>query len=348
MRWGGFVLGVLVAAAGARGASAADPHAVAVLTKSLAVEESRSGDASPHLLPLLERLAGAQIDDGALAQATDSRRRALKIELRTYGGDSINAAQAMIALARVEVLRQNYAVAEPLLISAVPVLKMRFGEESPALIEPLAALARIALARGDTQAALSWARQAQAITARRSAATSPASTSTEPLRVLGAIDAAEQRFDDGEKVLRDAIARDRQYHGADSLEMARSLAQLANLLLRAQHFDKALPLIEQAIAIDQEKLGETHPLIADDYADLGLIYAGLGRDDAAGDALYFAIDLLERGSNEESSRLGYAELEIAPILRRLGQTEDADAAFKDAKHILDKAAEDERKRERQL
>jgi tetratricopeptide (TPR) repeat protein len=343
MRWGIVALGVLIAAAGVRGANAADPHAVTVLTKNLATEESRSGEASPHLLPLLERLAGAQIDNGALAQAADSRRRALKIELHTYGGGSINAAQAMIALARVEVLRQNYTEAEPLLIGALPVLRMRFGEESPALVEPLAALARVALARGDLSAAESWAHQSQAIAARR-----PAGTSTEPLRVLGAIDAAEQRFDDGEKILREAIARDRQYHGADSLEIARGLAQLANLLLRAQHCDKALPLIEQAIAIDQDKLGETHPLIADDYADLGLIYAGLGRDDAASDALYFTIDLLERGANEESARLGYAELEIAPILRRLGQTEDADAAFKDAKHILDKAAEDERQRERQL
>jgi len=343
MRWGIIALGVLMAAAGARGASAADTRAVALLSKSLAIEENRSGDASPHLLPLLERLAGAQVDDGALGQAADSRRRALKIELHAYGADSVNAAQAMIALARVEVLRQNYTEAEPLLISALPVLKLRFGEESPALIGPLAALARIALARGDVQAAESWADQSQAIAARR-----PGATSTEALRVLGAIDAAEQRFDDGEKVLREAIARDRQYHGADSLEEARSLAQLANLLLRAQHYDKALPLIEQAIAIDQDKLGEMHPLIADDYADLGLIYAGLGRDDAAVDALYFAIDLLERGSNEESARLGYAELELAPVLRRLGQTEDADAAFKDAKHILDKAAEDERKRERQI
>jgi tetratricopeptide (TPR) repeat protein len=334
---------MLMAATGAHVAKAADARAVASLSKSLANEESRSGDASPHLLPLLERLAGAQYDNGALAQAADSRRRALKIELRTYGGDSINTAQAMIALARVEVLRQDYVVAEPLLISAVPVLNARFGEESPALIEPLSALARIALARGDLSAAKSWAHQSQAIAARR-----PAATSTEPLRVMGAIDAAEQRFDDGEKLLREAIARDRLYHGADSLETARSLAQLANVLLRAQHFDKALPVIEQAIAIDQEKLGQTHPLIADDYADLGVIYAGLGRDDAAADALYFAIDLLERGSNEESTRLGYAELSIAPILRRLGQTEDADAAFKDAKHILDKAAEDERQRERQL
>ena len=131
-------------------------------------------------------------------------------------------------------------------------------------------------------------------------------------------------------------------------ETARSLAQLASLLLREQHFAEALPLLEQAIATDQDRLGETHPLIADDFADLGLIYAGLGRDTAANDALSFAIDLLERGSSEESTRLGYAELEIAPILRRLGETDDADAAFKDGKRILDAAANDERQRERQL
>jgi tetratricopeptide (TPR) repeat protein len=326
-----------------REANAADARSVAGLTRSLAIEENRSGAASPHLLPLLERLAGAQFDDGALGEAAASRRRALNIALRSYGGNAPNTALAMVALADVELLRHHYTDAEPLLIAAVPALEERFGADSPALARPFAGLARIALARGDLTAAESWANRANAIANRR-----PATASSEPLRVLGAVYAAEDRFDDGARVMRAAIAHDRQAQGANSLETARSLAQLANLLLRAQRFDEALPLIEQAIAIDQDRLGETHPLIADDFADLGLIYAGLGRDDAAGDALSFAIDLLERGSSEESTRLGYAELEIAPILRRLGETEDADAAFKDAKRILDAAANDERQRERQI
>jgi tetratricopeptide (TPR) repeat protein len=334
----------LAAIAATRSANAADTRSVAVLSKSLAIEESHSGAASPHLLPLLDRLAGAQFDDGALSEAAASRRRALKIEVRAYGGDSLNAAQAMIALARVEILRHRYVAAEPLLISALPALETRFGAESPALAEPLAGLARIALARGDISGAEGWANRANAIALRH-----PSAVSSDPSRALGAVYAAEQRFDDGERVLRSAIAHDHQSRGSDdSLETARSLAQLANLLLRAERYQEALPLIEQALAIDQARLGANHPLIADDFADLGLIYAGLGRDDAAGDALYFAIGLLERGSAEESTRLGYAELEIAPILRRLGQTEDADAAFKDAKRILDAAAEDERQHERQL
>jgi tetratricopeptide (TPR) repeat protein len=324
------------------GADAADARSVTGLTKSIAIEESRSGAASPHLLPLLERLAGVQVDKGALAEAAASRKRALKIAMHAYGGGSTNVANAMVGLADVEILRQHYADAEPLLITALPVLERRFGANSPALEPPLDALARIALAHGDMQGAEAWANKANAAGSRHGA-----SASGETLRVLGAVYAAESRFDEGEQVLRAAIAVDRKSHGVNSLEMGRSLAQLASLLLHAQRFEEALPVIEQAIAVDQEKLRETHPWIADDFADLGLIYAGLGRDDAASDVLYYAIDLLERGSSEETPRLGYIEIEIAPILRRLGQKDDADAAFKDGKRIVDSAAEEEREHERQ-
>ena len=342
-RWGALVLGFVAAGIVASSADAAEGSSVAGLSKTLAVEESRSGFASPHLLPLLDRLAGAQFDKGALADAADSRRRALKIVVRAYGGQSTNAAEAMIALANVELLRQRYSRAEPLLIAAVPALEARFGTDSPALADPLAGLARIALARGDTAAAETWAQRAVAIADRHAAM-----TSTEPLRALGAVYAAEQRFDDGEKVLRTAIIRDRQKNGGDSPELARSLAQLANLLLRAEHFKEALPILEQAVAIDQERLGANHPLIADDYADLGLIYAGLGRDEEAGDALYYAIGLLTDDSSEESTRLAYAELDLVPVLRRLGQAKDAEDAFKDAREILDRAADEDRQREREI
>lgn len=327
----------------ASAAGAAEGGSIAGLDKTLALEESRNGATSPHLLPLLDRLAGAQFDKGALADAADSRRRALKIVVHAYGPSSTNAADAMIALANVELLRHRYSKAEPLLIAAVPAIETRFGDDSPALAGPMAGLARIALARGDLPAAEAWAKRATAIAGRR-----PAMTSSEPLRVLGAVYAAEDRFDEGEKILRAAIARDRQRGGADSPELARSVAQLASLLLRARHFTEALPILEQAIVIDQERLGANHPLIADDFADLGLVYAGLGRDGDAGQALYYAIDLLSGGADEESTRLAYAELDIVPVLRRLGQNEDADAAFKDARGILDRAADEDRQHEREI
>jgi len=337
------VIGLLAAIASAHGAVAADGKSASGLSRFLAIAEARSGAASPHLLPLLDRLAGAQFDDGALADAASSRRRALKIALRAYGGDSTNAANAMVALADIEVLRHRYTDAEPLLTAALPVLEDRSGDDNPTLAMPVAALARIALARGDIPAAEAWALRANALMAHR-----PAISSSEPLRVLGAVYAEEQRFDEAERVLRTALARDRQRHGAASTETARSLAQLVNLLLRSERFGEALPMIEQAIEIDQQRLGPTHPLIADDFADLGHIYAGLNRDGDAAAALYFAVDVLNRGAGQETSRVAYAELELAPILRRLGETDDAEAAFKDAKRILNAASNDERQHERQI
>jgi tetratricopeptide (TPR) repeat protein len=333
---------LLGALAGAERAFAADGGLVSGLNRALASEESRSGAESPHLLPLLNQLAGAQLDDGALAQAAESRRRALKIALATYGSQSTDAADAMTALAEIDILRHDYLGAEPLLTLAANVLSARLGGGNPALSQPLSGLARLALARGDVGLAETLASRANAMAAR------DPSRSTEPLRVLGAVYAAEQRFSAGEAVLRQAVARDRRAHGDAGVETARSLAQLGNLLLRAKRFAQALPPIEQALAIDQANLGPTHPLIADDFCDLGLTYAGLNRGPDATRMLAYAIGLLEQGSGRDSSRLAYADLDLAGVLRKMGYDEAADAAFGEGRRLLDEAGHDEREHEREL
>jgi hypothetical protein len=340
-RWGVIGLSLIAAVATSGPAGSAD-GSIAGLSRAVAAVESRAGVASPHLLPLLDRLAGAQFDDGALGEATASRRRALKIALTAYGGASTKAAEAMTALADIDILQHQYLDAEPLLTAAANILGGRRDADNPATTASLAGLARIALARGDTKLAEALAIRADAVPSRNPA------RSTEPLRVLGAAYAAEQRFDDGERILRLALARDRRSHGDASPETARSLAQLANLLIRDEHFGEALPLIEQAIAIDQSKLGPTHLLIADNFCDLGLIYAGLKRDDDARRVLNFAIDLLDGSADSGDTRIAYADLQLATVLRRLGDTEAADAADEDAKRILDEAEDKERERERQI
>jgi tetratricopeptide (TPR) repeat protein len=336
------VLCLLGTLAGAGRAFAADGGLVAGLSRALASEESRSGAESPHLLPLLDQLAGAQLDDGALAQAAESRRRALKIALATYGSQSTDAADAMTALAEIDILRRDYLGAEPLLTVAANVLSARLGAGNPALAQPLAGLARLALARGDVRLADVLASRANSIAAR------DPSHSTEPLRVLGAVYAAEQRFGAGEAVLRQAVARDRRAHGDAGIETARSLAQLGNLLLHAKRFAEALPPIEQALAIDQANLGPTHPLIADDFCDLGLIYSGLNRDVEATRMLAYAMGLLEQGSGRDTSRSAYAYLDLAGVLRKMGYNDAADAAFAEGKRILDEAGHDEHEHEREL
>jgi len=56
----------------------------------------------------------------------------------------------------------------------------------------------------------------------------PHGRSTEPLRAYGAALATRERFAEAEQVLREALGQDREHHGPEGLDTARSLAQLAN------------------------------------------------------------------------------------------------------------------------
>ncbi len=206
---------------------AADEDAAARLTRALAEGEAHDGRTSPYLLPVIEELAQAELRDGALGEAAALRRRALDIAVAAFGCDSASAGEAMAALALIDIDRRRYLDAEPLLIVAERVLGARVTADHPTMATIFAGLARIALAHGDKVAAEGWAGRALAI-ARRN----PDSRSAEPLRTLGAVLTAEERFAEAEPVLTEALAQDQTQHGADGVETARSLAQLANLYLR--------------------------------------------------------------------------------------------------------------------
>ncbi len=329
----------LIALAALLPAAAADEADTTRLTADLAAAEARDGGTSPSLLPVIDALAEAQWRDGALDRAAALRRRALGIAIAAFGCDSAKAADAMTALALVEIDRRHYLDAEALLIAA----RQALGEDDTALAPVLAGLARVALARGDTDAADAWATKAVAFMRRQ-----PQPGPAEPLRALGAALAAADRFDAAEAALIEALTQDRRQFGADSSQTARSQSQLANLYFREDRAADALPLIEKATSIDQRKLGPTHPLIADDLYDLGQAYEALHRQQEARDAFIAARKLLESGDGRETPRVAYVETELAKVYRAQGDAAAADTASGDARRILKKAEAEERKRERRV
>jgi hypothetical protein len=316
-------------------------ESAARLAQALAAMEAKEGAASPYLLPVIEQLAQVRLRDGDLDAAAALSRRALAIALAAFGCESTSAAEAMAALALVQLDRRRYLDAEPLLIVAERVLAERVAGDHPSLAAIAAGLARIALARGDGGPALGWAGRA-AETARRN----PHGRSSEPLRTFGAALAAAGRFEEAQAALDEALAADRRHHGPEGRETARSLAERANLDLRRGRAAGALPLIQEALAIDQSRLGPSHPLIADDLHDLGLAYAALNRPEPARRAFAAAVALLERGAGRETPRVAYAELELSRLERARGDDAAAESAYRDARRILNKAEAEERRRER--
>ena len=248
----------------------------------------------------------------------------------------------MTGLALLYIEEQRYLDAEPLLIAAGNVVSDRLGARNPAMAPVLAGRAQIALARGDQIESRKSAEQAVAIGANGA----PDERSRE-LRALGAVLAAEGRFDAAGKVLGQALDLARRRVGENRLATARSLAQFAKAKIRQKRFAEALPLIEQAMLIDQSRLGATHPLIAEDLYDLGLVYATERPEDAR-TAFQAAVDLLNRGAGRGTPRLAYIELELARVERELGRKQQADFRFADARRILAAAADAENRRERRI
>jgi hypothetical protein len=338
MKTGLLALVLLAMCCGAGIAAAADD-----LASAIAAVEKREGADSPYLLPLLEPLAQQRFRDGKLAEAGELRRRALKIALGAFGSGSASAAEAMTALALSNIDARRYLDAEPLLIAAAEVLKERVDGDHPALANVFAGLARVALARGDADAALAWAEKAAAIAAKN-----PHQRATEPMLALAAALAAKERLTEAERTAREALARDRETHGPESSAAARSLSQLANVYIRDKRYREALPLLEEAASLDQARLGPGHPFIGDDLYDVGVVLDGLKRPEAARKAFSAAVRVFEAGEAKETPRAAYAERELARMLRGLGKSEEADEAAKDSRRILKRAETEERDRERQI
>ena len=303
-----------------------------------------TGDADGSALaPMLEAAAQEQRRAGDFAQLAALRRRALQMTLAAPDSGVPARVRAIAALAKVHIDRRRWLDAEPLLIVAAEMLpEAQQGGLGAAIY---AGLARVALARGDADAALAWA--SRAVECERS---DPQQISTEPLRALGAALAMLERFEDARHTLDEALALDRRRHGLDSAETARSLSQLGNLYLRWDRPDDALPPLQEAAAIDQMWLGPGHPFIADDLHDLGLVYEALNRPERARRLFLAALAVLERRPGSETSRdtprVAYAELALSRVERRLGRPAAADAAQRDASRILDEAEAEERRRER--
>lgn len=320
-------------------AGSADAGTAGRPAQTFGAEQTRGDADSPALLMSLEATAQDRQRAGDLAQVAVLRRRVLRLALAAFGDESPTTAQAVAALAQAHIDRRRWLDAEPLLILAARIAPEAQDKDVRTAI--FAGLSRVALARGDADAALAWAGRAVESTRHH-----PRHASAEPLRAFGAALAALGRFEEARRILDEALGLDRRRHGSEATETARSLSQVGNLYLRWGRPEDALPPLQHAAAIDQRRLGPAHPFIADDLHDLGLAYDALNRPERARRLFLAALAVLKRGSGRGTPRAAYAELALSRVERRLGHVAAADAAFRDARRILKAAEADERRRER--
>lgn len=102
------------------------------------------------------------------------------------------------------------------------------------------------------------------------------------------------RYGEAERLLRQALAIDRQVHGAEHPDVATSLDNLGYLLLRMGRYDESAEMIEEAVGIDRRTIGTDNPEYASHLDNLAGAYRSQGRYHEAAGLREQALDITKR------------------------------------------------------
>jgi tetratricopeptide (TPR) repeat protein len=133
-----------------------------------------------------------------------------------------------------------------------------------------------------------------------------------------------------EQVFRDAIAMGERVFGADSLEVARSRNNLANILYAVGRRQEAEPLFRESLAVQEKQLGRSDPGCARTMTSLSWLLHELGRPVEAEELLREAIasgeTVLGRNHPDVAVRIN----NLALMLLRSSRLDEAESLLREA------------------
>lgn len=149
---------------------------------------------------------------------------------------------------------------------------------------------------------------------------------------LGTVLADLGQDEEGERLLRQSLARDRASGRAVGIRTA--LGRLHMFLRNRDQFDEAERLLRESIVIGKEKLGAQHPDVAFDIRDLGSLLCRK-RDFAGGIALIReGMAIQERVLGKDHARVGQSSHELGLALIHSERPAEAEPALRRAVDLL--------------
>lgn len=156
------------------------------------------------------------------------------------------------------------------------------------------------------------------------------------LRTMGKVYSNLALYDQADSLLEDALAIDRGEFGANSLEAAAVLHDLAGLREREGRYRKALGLAQQALDIKKQLLGEEDPSTASTLCLVGGIDDFLGDYDQARAQLRRSLEINMKLYGEESTETAKVLQNLANLNNHQGRYAEAERLHRRALRILEK------------
>ena len=269
---------------------------------------------------LYDTLGGINEKLGRFDQANTLLESALKERTATFGPNSKEAADSLLALGSLRDSQAQYDEAEKLTRQALDIYKARLKPKDPAAGKAVLQLGGVLEDRGEYPQAIAILEQAVDFFSVPGASQADLADSLHELananyyaghhevseginlralamykqiygdkhpRVadilinLGAIQYDQGRYPAAEMYDRQAVQIVQNWYGKDSVVTAADLTILARALVSENHYDEARTLLQQSLAIKEAAYGKVHPSVASTVNELGSVALRRGNYDEA-------------------------------------------------------------------
>lgn len=149
------------------------------------------------------------------------------------------------------------------------------------------------------------------------------------LDLLAEIFAQQGRYDAVERAVQEAIKLEAFSRG-DRLRAARRVVRLGVARHRLGKLQDAIPVLEKAVLLHQNALGEDHPETADQLTELGAAYRADARHEEAQECLQQAMEVYKGAGLGDSANAIQALHHLAGSLEDCGDLEAAAAQYEKA------------------
>jgi tetratricopeptide (TPR) repeat protein len=207
-----------------------------------------------------------------------------------------------------------YDQARPLLVRAVTTRRSLQLEDPLPLSESLSHLGDVLTRQAQLDAAEQVYREAIRVDSLRPKDPQSRMQLATSLYGFGVLLARQGRYEEAQKNLRDALARQQAIYGPVHPDVARTLKDLAQAVVDGGDPNAALPLMQSAVAMQRQLRGnEPHPDLAEALNDLALLYETRGDYEQAEKSFLESLAM-------ERQLLGDKHPQIASTLENLAST----------------------------
>jgi len=275
---------------------------------------------------------GALMDQARYRQALPVLRRAVAETQRTYGSDTLEAANALTQLATCYKSLARFSEAGPLYQQAFVIVERVSGREGSELASIYHELGALEHAAGNWARGIPLARAAVRMRIRAVGARHPLVAGD--LMTLAALLDGQKEHREAKKLYARAIDILERSAGTEHPDIAIALNNLAAIHQAQKRTTRAEHLYRRALALDTASFGGKHPRVAFCANNLAVLLLASGRPHEAATLFRSALSTFRQTFGAQSPNVGRCLENYAEALRALKRRRDAVACARRAERIL--------------